>query len=412
MFALLLIGSLTVGQISNLNTIYESQAYVDKVRSTWPPSDSPLLNRLKTSPRVIFYTDRSRPKVFSADESGTSFIAARETTAPDPVRIHHINFEFPFRATAGMDIPERDGGPETVKLLEIPENGQIITFLREDHSYQRASFWDWLYPPGTVSMEILYQRFTDGEELPFEVRARVRQKNGTWKSFVYRPFPDRQSLSDAVQTLWLDWQEMPDLDRLVKHCESEESGELKQLRDYIGNMVYKSDGQSTTNKTKIGKNNLAYRLLDRYALVDTLPPIKPEHSKKLLRNTKFKDMTGLTWVMDEHSEGHAPTAATGDNVVPNGYTGAFTNIRTSDCRECHGQINRDVRSFTPFWRGNIRGGDALAKTGAGGVFSFMPWSDRMLKGATSNRLPQLDPRLIRAGVVSFGRAPRFDPAFD
>lgn len=406
MSALLLLGVLTVGQAQNLNTIYESQEYVDKVRSTWPRSDSPLLKRLKMSPRVIFYTDRSRLKVFSFDESGTRFIATHEAkdSAPGLVRLHHTNFEFPFRITAGMDLPECDGGPETVKLLEIPENGKIITFLREDRSYQRAAFWDWSYPSGTVSMEILYQRFSDGEEVPFEVRARIRQKNGTWRSFVYRPFLDRDDLIEAVKDLWLDWRRIPDLNRLVRHCEGEDPGEVKQLRDYIGKMTYESDERSTTSKTKIGSNNLALQLLDRYALVDTLPSIEPEHAKELLKEIKFKDTVGSVWIIDDHFEGHAPTAATGDNIVPKRYTGAFTGIRSSDCRECHGQINKDVRIFNSFWRGNIRGGDALAKTGAGGVFSFTPWSDEVVTGATYNSTPPLDPRLLRAGVVGFDPA--------
>jgi hypothetical protein len=405
MFVLLLLGSLTVGQISNLNIIYESQVYVDKVRSTWPQSDIPLLNRMKTSPRVIFYTDRSRLKAFSYDESGTRFIVAHEAKDPasNLVRVHHINFEFPFRTTAGMDLPECNGGSETAKLLAIPENGKILTFLRDDHSYQRALFWDWVYPPGTVSMEILYQRFSDGEEIPFEVRARVRQQKGIWRSFVYRPFLNREDLIDAVKDLWLDWRAIPDLNRLVRHCENEKSGELKQLKDYIGHITYESDEQSTNQKHKIGNNNLALQLLNRYALVDTLPPIELEHSKRLLKETKFKDMTGSTWITDDHREGYAPTAATGDNIVPKGYTGAFTGIGTSSCRECHGQINRDVRKFSSSWRGNLRGGDAFTNAGAGGVFSFTPWSDQLSNGVIYNNPPLLDSRLVRAGVVDFSR---------
>ncbi len=115
-------------------------------------------------------------------------------SAVDP--IGNPNNEEPWKNTAGLPAKY-----STIKAILLPEVGDIEIWYAPDseHSQRVRSMLFWEYPVGTTILEFMQQKFTDGEELTFNVRQRVKVTKGNgvehWGKFdQYRPIRNSQEL--------------------------------------------------------------------------------------------------------------------------------------------------------------------------------------------------------------------------
>lgn len=129
-----------------------------------------------------------------------------------------FRFLFPFRTVAGTDHvtnlrtltlwapPRRNGRALPVKYWKLSSRGR----------------WMWTFPFGTVFGEALFQKGPDQSWYAFEIRTRTRYRDG-WAVNVYRPLASAEAMAREVILRRPQWQQTPDLARLVAHLRDKSS---------------------------------------------------------------------------------------------------------------------------------------------------------------------------------------------
>jgi len=349
---------------------YMSKEQEAKVRSTLPKTDDEKLQKILNSPDLMFYDETTLPTVFQEGTITQSnpVYASRYNT--DHVVLVYTgrnismekqvesagtpNNEEPWVRTAGLP-----PGYPSVKALLLPQTGNIKISVgpeRRPESKRYADAVSWDFPQGTTLVEILYQKFTDGDQLPFEIRTRTKSDNETgaehWAVNVYRPVRNETELTYVL-------------------------GEYRKPSSSPLKMIFPS---------------LHPRLFKpRTALVVEMPKIEKEVSKQTLKTMPFRPALGEPWLVQDGIECGMATTTERDSIVPPRYNGAFFSASKASCVDCHRDTQRhayDIQNPRP-WYGMLRGDD--------GIISWNPFArvPELSSASTS-----LDPNILKSGRVS------------
>jgi hypothetical protein len=305
-----------------------------------------------------------------------------------------------FGGNANIDAPwkTRPGGTNHVKNLRDfkgvyrpkQANGKpypIVTYQRiftdQRRAGDRAIGTDWIFPVGTVFLEVLVQRAPDGRDYVFEIRVRKRV-TGDWEMDVLRPFPTPDTLEAAIRNVsqrWYSDTKSQEVVRLLRDTRRTiPAFELKEIQpgERFG------DGQDITtfyNKVQI----------------DYLPPLSERHDAlvaHLLTHTAFASALGEDWNIGNNKEAF--------HLVPFGYDGAFVGNDFQSCKECHKHCGIAARRLDRGrgWQGAVRGGNEQ-------ILSFHPIEPSSYVGTKQGRP---GPVVFRKAFLDAGVIEPFDTA--
>lgn len=232
-----------------------------------PPTDDPWLIQLKTK-NILFYTSEEMPPAYQIWDGylqGIHSIFYNISADKPRERYGNPNLEFPWKGPAGLDPCDNAG---SIKFVVLPED-QPILWWRERllHDTHPEGTFRWVYPVGTVFGEILTVKSPDGWDYTFELRTRTRTAKG-WSVNVFRPFASPAELAERIKKLEPNW---PNQSRLVAWLNRNELNVSRLVNEHPRTVI------------------------DRTALLDVLPPLKPSLIEKLLTQTPFKSVLGQAW---------------------------------------------------------------------------------------------------------------------
>lgn len=342
---------------------YYSKEKEDAIRATFPVfEDKQLQRRLQNA---VIYDDDILPNVFfdpTVNQSPGNWTDATQMVRHNPD--HTIsaedskgspNNEEPWLNTGGLPRTYRK-----VNALILPENGAIQVWTGPDSEESRRlrSTLYWEFPVGTIVLEFMYQRFSDGTESVFNVRQRVKNREGRgaqfWGSFdQYRPIRNQTELRRALF--------LPSappkfsLDRLVSRHR-----------------------QSSPDST---------------ALTTKLPKLPMETSKLLLKRP-FRSTVGEPRHTENGLDCDMAESDHPDSIVPVGYQGRHFTAKGKTCVNCHQDTKRyafDLENPRP-WYVFVRGDD--------GIFSWHPLDESVIPA--TGQFGAFQP-LIKASLIESGK---------
>ena len=298
----------------------------------FPRTTSSTVNALKD--RVQFYDEDDMPTIYQVFDRGarSGFMPVRGGQAT-------ANLEFPWANPAGTMANSNFrsfrfvefGGP--VEWWRNIVNGQFHGFAGE-------------YAPNTIFGEILTVVDPQGFDHTFEMRVRKKRDDGTWSVESYRPYPTEAAFDAAL------------IRRGFPPYEHDR-GVVRQLNSNHGRNGFVST-----------------------ALLVKLPSLPPDVVMDMLDNEMFAPAKDKLW-RSEGAVAAASPVATGFNIVPRNFMGAFIPVNGESCMRCH----RDAGSVV-----NLDGDMRWRLRGMDGIFSFSIVD-------LSTRQARLDPRLVRAGLL-------------
>jgi len=350
---------LFLGMIFGTDTFLDDEQR-DQIVSILPKINDMAINSRIKSDSVYFYSDKTMPKAYQDFEGALIGIHSPlyNISANYSEPYGNGNVEFPWGKPFGM---HRVKDFNNLKFIDIPKDQKIIYQRMSDGSY------NWEFPEDTLVGEILFVKHKE-EPIVFEIRTR-RKVEGKWRPNVYRPFPTAQDLVERIQTLWPDYRNHEDLNNLVNHLNKNDNLVALRLEDDQPSKVFSS-----------------------IADVDYLPKINDENVLFLLKQTNFKSCTDKSWKMSKNLAS-APSTKEDFHIVPKNYDGAFVNVDSKSCMQCHENTNDHVNKFDAGrdWYGRIRGND--------GIFSFHIFDESCISHEGTGRGVRLNKKLIDLGLI-------------
>lgn len=308
-----------------------------------PATEDQYLKPL-VSEHLTWYDDRVMPQAYqdlSSALMGLHSIHYNISAAKPQETVGNAS-EFPWRHTAGMDRPIREGTGKAVRFVKLPG---AIRYWRQRLPGDKASAYVWEYPAGTVFGELLCVRDPAGEWRTFEVRTRTKRPAG-WLFNVYRP--------------------------------------VMKAEDVVAECGVASTLQTQTIRNK---HNL-HRSVDVQGTVAMLPDLPAETVRRLL-SRPFRSVKG------ERADGFTSSAAF--NLVPGGYKGGLLRPTSESCMACHQDAQRVVdRIEKPRdWYGSVRGNKP------DGILSFHIFEPSSIGYNGHENLNQIRLRreLVQAGLL-------------
>ena len=292
-------------------------------------------------------------------------------------------FRFPF----GRPIAHQ-GDNLIVNFLRLPRGAggidPVVWWRRDPNPYTHR--YEWLFPKGTVTGEVLFVVRADGTWFPFEIRARVRELDH-WRAEVVRPFPTAASLADALEAKRVErpaWQAAADVTALIAH-----------LRD-----------ASTLAPATLRATHFPGSFAAIAGAEDALPGLAdPAILEELLLETPFASARGQVWKQSGGLVAYAATTAAPFHVVPRGYDGGFLQVDDQTCTRCHVDAGRPFKDYYD----NILAYGEL--WGMDDVFTWHPFRTELFVDANGNvRNFNYDNRQLREDFVAGGVLAPFDAA--
>ena len=284
-------------------------------------------------------------------------------------------FRFPFGIFSG----HHDSVVYSLSFWNAPRDGSGVLPVRY---WMNNSHYEWIFPNGTIIGEVLFLRAPDGEWLPFEIRARVRQPT-EWASTVWRPYPTAADLAAAIKAKRPNWQST-DLKALVTHL--------------------------------LDQSNLKAHVLDTgpFAAIepsftgalDILPGTTDTALiKSLLKVSEYGSANGKVWKASGNLKTFAASTSSDFHIVPKGYEGGMLEVSNAACARCHQQVSRPLKNLDDrvVLYGEIWGEDQ--------VFTWHPFEVDSASYSVSDGNRKLSRRMISAGLVVEGRPQASDARY-
>ncbi len=284
-------------------------------------------------------------------------------------------FRFPFGIFSG----HHDSGVYSLSFWNAPSDSSGVLPVRY---WKNNSHYEWVFPNGTVVGEVLFLRAPDGEWLPFEIRARVRQAT-EWASTVWRPYTTAAELAAVIKAKRPNWQ-TTDLNALVMH-----------LLD-----------QTTLKPHTLDTGIYAQVEPSFVGALDILPGTTDTALiKALLQVPEYGNANGKSWKANGSLKTFAASTSADFHIVPKGYEGGMLEVSNQACARCHQHVSRPLKDLDGriVLYGEIWGEDQ--------VFTWHPFEIDSAAYATSDGNRRLNRRMVTAGLVIEGRPQATDARY-
>jgi hypothetical protein len=344
-----------------------------------PVVADPVVNAALSDSQTMWYDEASLGYVYQ-DSFGSpkglrmnrvGYDVGIRSTHPD-IRLLTSYFEqgrfrFPFGIFSG----HHDSGVYSLSFWHTPSDGTGVLPVRY---WKNNSHYEWVFPIGTTVGEVLFLRAPDGEWMPFEIRARVRQTT-EWASSVWRPYTTAVELASAIKAKRPNWQST-DLKALVDHLLDQST-----LKPHILDTgVY-----SAVEPSFVGSLDILPGTSDS-ALI-----------KSLLKAPEYFSANGKSWKENGGLKTFAASTSADFHIVPKGYEGGMLEVSNAACARCHQHVSRPLKDldsrivlYGEFW-------------GEDQVFTWHPFEIDASSFTTSDGNRSLNKRMISAGLILEGR---------
>jgi hypothetical protein len=346
------------------------------LRQYLPKVDDPSVQAILDDPALILYTKSEIPTAYQDWSSGLPGIhsPSYNVSANDREPFGNGNIEFPWGAPGGA---HRAQNVATFRFLWLPRDElgrrRPIVWYRKHLEGSTSTGYAWTYPVGAVVGEVLQIRSPQGQLYTFELRVRKREQS-EWVVDVFRPFPSSDELAQAIRERRANWQQHPQLAKLVAHLEQPRALPKGTLMD-------------------AGHTRLTFH---QTMGIDSLPPVGDDALVvDLLTKSVFKSALGATWRKGTNKiHTVAPTTHARFHIVPAQYDAGFIEVDRLSCMRCHETVNRHVNDFQPGrdWYGRVRGSD--------GIFSIHPFDPSCISNNGISRPAQISHRLTSLGIFA------------
>ncbi|NBX68271.1 MAG: hypothetical protein EBR01_04825 [Proteobacteria bacterium] len=328
-------------------------------RSILPKVENPDLEAVLKDPNTIFfdkssmvpgYQDPSLP-VSGVRTTEEGFRGAGFAAGATQLYLNQQGHLRGFHKGVGL---EGSGNTNTFHFLNLPKdangNLQKIKVFKRIIPPDETPVYDWVFPKGTVSGEIVYNTDSAGKPQVLEIRTRTKDRDqGAWAPDIVKPFPTASSLSERLT-------EVAQTNPALK-------AEAEVLQRHLRNparlqpLELKRDGFQKGNFESRGGT-------------DVLPNMSETMVKALLA-TPFKSSLGTEWDNNGRVTAFAPTSNQPNGIVSqHGRSGAIRVDRES-CNKCHEDSNKPIYKFFnenhPMFNSSIR------------AYGNLPGSDRNLR---------------------------------
>lgn len=347
-----------------------------RLRQYLPKVDDPGVQAILDDPALVLYTQSEIPTAYQDWSSGLPGIhsPSYNVSANNREPFGNGNVEFPWGAPGGA---HRAQNVATFRFLWLPrdERGRRrpIVWYRKHLEGSTSTGYAWTYPVGAVVGEVLQLRSPQGQLYTFELRVRKREQS-EWVVDVFRPFPASDDLAQAIREHRTNWQDNPQLARLVQHLEQPSALPKGTLMD-------------------AGHTRLTFH---QSMGIDTLPPVGDDALvADLLTKSVFRSALGATWRKGtNNTHTVAPTTQARFHIVPAQYDAGFIEVDRISCMRCHETVNRHVNDFQPGrdWYGRVRGSD--------GIFSIHPFDPSCISRNGISQPARISHRLTSLGIFA------------
>ncbi len=230
-----------------------------------------------------------------------------------------------FHSGVGLEGATNSG---TFHFIHLPKdangNLQKIKVSKKIIPPDETFTYDWEFPVGTVSGEVVVNKDSQGNLQVLEIRTRKKdQPNGSWAPDIMRPYPTAGSLREKLSSIAKNSPDLkPEAEQLLMHLSNPNRLSAVQIsRD-----GYQKGNFSTSGGT------------------DWLPNMSGTMIKTLLA-TPFKSTLGIEWDRSSNQVAFAPTTQQSNGIVAqNSHTGA-TRVDRQSCAKCHEDSNQPIRNF-------------------------------------------------------------------
>ena len=302
-------------------------------RTILPKVENPELEAILKDPNTLFfdrqsmvpgYQDPSMP-VSGVRTTEQGFRGAPFGQGADRIYLDGEGHLRMFSKGVGL---QGAGNTETFHFIHLPKdangNLQKIKVVKRRIPPDETPVYDWVFPVGTVSGEIVYNKDSSGKSQVLEIRTRTKDNaKGAWAPDIMRPFPTAGSLSERLTE--------------VAQTNPALRAEAEAIQNHLSNkarlqpLQIKRDGYQKGNFESSGGT-------------DVLPNMSESMVRALLA-TPFKSSLGAQWDSNGSVTAFAPTSNQANGIVPqHGRTGAIRVDRES-CNKCHEESNKPIRNF-------------------------------------------------------------------
>lgn len=379
---------------------------------------SGVLSAATSAGRLMFYDKNSVPKAWNTG-------IERRINSPE----HHTNqnttyplmgyhgvagMEFPWSSPAGMDAADNGS---TEKFVIAPQSGPMmraVTRTRQNSPQHFAKpnrqinvngpMLGWIYNAGTTFGEILR---VNG--VPFEIRLRSKQRDGSWKMDVLRPFESAIDLAQGIARICATGAENrpTGCDSAYPAYQAILSPNATKLRNRT---EFFSKQMLGTRRDPLSLSSTALEATVAAATLQELPELPPDLVEALLTRTPFKSVFGKPWTQGP-PPGWAPTTQSHSSIVPKNYAGGLIPLTQEACMKCHDSAGRTVDHFDPkredgqmfapqpndnqsrprTWYDFVQGDDS--------ILSFNPYSPSAVKNSALSDVNAINPCLKKHGLI-------------
>lgn len=283
-----------------------------------------------------------------------------EGTLPDGLG-GNANVDFPWM----MNTPggtSRTVNVRDAKAVLLPEGRPVVmfpwTYAGLFNADDRAVGWDWVFPSGTVFLEVLIVRYK-GHDYVFEVRIAKRMLD-SWDYDLVRPFNSPKDLDAGIRRVYPHWFEDQATKQFVASLRQPRTFKLAKLEKR-----FEGPSDDTTADDRLAFSSVAkVDPLPKFASTDRMHDVIVE---RLLTQTEFVSALGEDW---NPANEDVPFS-----VVPPGYDGHFAGKDANDCNQCHEHCTVAARDWD-----RLRGWYGLTRGSRDGRFSFVPVDPATYKG--------------------------------
>ena len=335
----------------------EAQAAYEKC---WPDTKDPSLLELKNR-GVVFYDANVMPPAYQDWDGALQGVHSvhYNISAVQPQEPYgNANREFPWGTPAGL---HGSSNFKAVRFFTLPK-GRKVSLWRQRLARDTGMTYVWEFPEGTTFGEMLMLSDPSGYDHTFEVRVRTKERKGRWRINVFRPFRNASEYANAV------------------------------------NRMTVLDAKPGTSKRLNIQNAHNLLVFDSTATLESLPAM-PELAVTTMLKRPFVSVLGSEW----KEEAHAPTTDADFHIVPKGYKGAFVEVSSKSCMNCHSTTLMHARDFDADrdWYGRVRGSD--------NIFTFHPFDRSSISGNGTPLPVRLNPKLSSILEVSATTEPDVSP---
>lgn len=335
------------------------QENLNAYRSMLPKVENEELNNILKDPNTIFFDRKSMVPAYQDPSTPVNGVRTSEPGfrgAPFGKGAENLYLDKDgnlrmFSKGVGLDTSSSTG---TFHFLHLPKdekgNLQKIKVIKRIVPPDDTPTYDWVFPIGTVSGEVVFNKDSSNKTQVVEIRTRKKDSpQGAWAPDIMRPFPTSETLKEK-------------LNDIVDNNDSLKN-EAKGLLAHLSN-------PKRLTPIEIKRNGYEKGNLGSVGGTDVLPNMSEGMVKELLR-TPFKSSLAAEWDKNGTVTAFAPTTNQANGLVPqHGMTGA-TRVDRESCNKCHEESNKPIYKFfnesNPSYYSSIR------------AYGNLPGSDRNLR---------------------------------